>query len=757
MKRRTLLIIFLLILLTSCAPSQLPSPSSQWRYAHLLTLDPADAAHPALDLIALYTRSTAYDLQIRLDILDLLESSHADFYIALDLAPGGEVKLPINAETSRLWDILIIIPAESPARISNLLPPNSKFQNPIPNSHSPPLPIPRVIRDPVLDTLTISLNAHLLPEQAEPFYIQAFATSSGSPEVLDSIAPTSSEAVTHERAPMLISFWNALPAHTPAQALRRWDGAHTGPLGRRHGLKYLIEAAGRHQVPIALLDLKSPLSLSALEFLGGLSQIEDYAKNNLITIPDTLPAPLFGDLPAWANQRGAAIGREKAIKFGLKGSSLLYTHAQQPTQFSPYRLSLVLQPAVDEGVPQTHIFRSGDRSILPIPLKGYDTVQISEDGINLDIKKALLTAAIEADSSNVTPITVLGGDLPHTNWGDPLIVDLTMRYISAHPWIQPLAEADILTFPQQTGYVHLPLSGAFQQHDRVLEALESAPTNTITNLAWDAYLTTLAPADPDYQDLPKLRSQYLGVIGDLLSAAQWENNIEGDEMAIRKDCAVDSDFDGQPECMLSSENMFALIDPQGARLSLFFIRDENGPIQVVGQSSQFAVGLSDPFTWDYSRVPLSDPKVIPGAFAGPWELYEITYLPDGLRFSSPSVQKDYILSENGLHVEYQISKPIQVQVPLALAPETRFSSGWEERYYYEDSPQGWIWGIDSGPRVIVDTSGVLTTQTFIDDLPALSFPEDPNYDYPPGHFLPIPLGVATIQAEEDFWVELFFP
>ncbi|MBL7164112.1 MAG: hypothetical protein ISS57_16060 [Anaerolineales bacterium] len=460
MQRRALLIIFILILLTGCAPTPRPSAASTdvWRYAHLRALDPADAAQPSLDLIALYTRYTRHDLQIRLDILDLPETAHPDIYIALDLVPGGEVELPINANTSRPWDHLIVIPSDD-------LPTILESQYPISNLQSPFLPIPRVIRDPVLDTITISLNAHLLPKQTGVFYIQAFTTEPDSTVVADSINMTSSEAQPPGRAPLLISFWNALPAHTPAQALRRWDGAHTGPLGRRHGLKHLLDAVESHQVPITLLDLKSPLSLSALEILDAAPQIKELAADGLVIIPDTLQAPYFGGLPTWVNQKAAAISRETAINFGLKGSQLLYIHDQQPSQLTPYNLSLVIQSSGDEEVPQTHIYRYGDQTILPIPLRNYDAVQISEEGIDLDIKKALLAAAIAADSSSNTPITVLGGDLPHSNWGDPLIVGLAMRYIAAHPWIQPLSEANLLTYGRITGYEPPIQQPTSQQND----------------------------------------------------------------------------------------------------------------------------------------------------------------------------------------------------------------------------------------------------------------------------------------------------
>ena len=718
----------------------------------LRALDPADAAQPELDLIALYSRSKTYDLQIRLDLLDLPETSQPDIYIALDLVPGGDVGLPINAESSRPWDILISIPSEGTALLS-------ENQSSISNLQSPTFLIPRVVRDPIMDTVTISVNANLLPIQSSVFYIQVLTTAPNSPTVSDVIEMISSEAQPLGRAPLLISFWNSLPAHTPAQALRRWDGAHTGPLGRRHGLRHIVDAAQRYQVPITLLDLKSPFSLSALDLLNVMPGIAKAESDGILTLPDTLPVGYFGKLPEWAKHTVASISRQTGTNMGVSGSPLIFTYNQQAGKLSPYWTALELHDVTDQEVPQTHIYQHGISSILPLPLQRYDAAQITEEGLDLEIKKALLATALGVESSDPVPITLLGGNLPHTHWGDPELVDLAMRYIAAHPWIQAMGEIDILNYERISGYLPPEAIPTLDQYEPILSALEDAPPSSITALAWDAYLGLMAPADPSYEELPVLRSQYLGVIGDLLIAAVWDANVGAGNthLAIRKDCDIDSDFDGEAECIISTEDVFALIDPQGARLNLLFIRDKEGIHQVVGQSSQFAVGLNDPFSWDLSRGPQADPEVIPGAFAGPWEAYEISMIKDGLRFTSPTVQKDFTLLKDGLRVEYQSNIPLQVQVPLALAPQTRFSSGWGDRYFQEETTQGWVWGVKSESRVQVKTSGVLTTQTFIDDHPALLVPENPNYEYLPGHYIPIPLAIATIQAEGNFWVELKIP
>ncbi len=759
MQRGTFLITTIFLLLTACAPAEFSTPASSWRYSHLRALDPVDAPHPASDLIALYTRTTTYDFQIRLDLLDLPDTAHSDIYIALDFVPGGKTELPIAAKSSSPWDLLLVIPSAGPPTLSESQSRTSNLSQSLPAEEgSAILPLPRVVRDHVLDTIVISLNAHLLPKQSGAFFIEAYTTPPGSAVVEDTIQAVSSDALPPGRAPLLLTFWNALPAHTPAQALRRWDAAHTGPLGRRHGLKHLVEAAQRHQVPITLLDLKSPLSLSALELLEGTSQIKHLAANDLVTIPDAWPMAYFGPLPTWVNQKMASTSREISGGFGLRGSPLLYTHNQLPSQPAPYALSLVLQSPTDvDEIPQTHIYRSGSQAILPIPLRGNDADQLTQEGLDLEIKKALLTAAIQADSSFPSPITVLGGDLPHTNWGDPMIVDLAMRYINTHPWIRPLGELDLLTYRRILGFERATHSTVSQEHENILAALEMAPPSPITELAWDAYWALLAPADPAYAELPELRANYLEVIDDLLTAAQWDANTGGSAMRQFESftaCAPNTDSDGGTECILASEKIFALIDSQGARLSLLFARGEDGTHQIVGPSSQFSVGLSDPSNWDLSRGPRADPDVISGGLAGPWEPYEISLIPNGLRFSSSSVQKDYLLSKDGLRVEITASAPMGVQIPLAVAPEMRFSLGWGERYFSENTPQGWVWGIESGPRVRVQTSGVLTPQTFADDLPALLVPENPNYNYPPGHFIPFPLAVPQITAQGDFWVQL---
>ena len=122
---------------------------------------------------------------------------------------------------------------------------------------------------------------------------QAFSAPAGDSAIADSMAAFSLEGRPPARARTLLAFWNTLPAYSPAQALRRSDGAHTGPLGGRHGLGNLLKAARDYQAPVALLDLKTISSLSALDFLDQVQPLKEMADR------DAHPAGCFRCTRGW--------------------------------------------------------------------------------------------------------------------------------------------------------------------------------------------------------------------------------------------------------------------------------------------------------------------------------------------------------------------------------------------------------------------------------------------------------------------------
>jgi hypothetical protein len=182
-----------------------------------------------------------------------------------------------------------------------------------------------------------------------------------------------------------------------------------------------------------------------------------------------------------------------------------------------------------------------------------------------------------------------------------------------------------------------------------------------------------------------------------------------------------------------------------------------GPHQLVGPSSQFAVGLSDPSQWHLELSEAADPSVIPGAFyddTNSWMNYTPEVIPEGITFSSPdgSRLKTYRLLEDGIEISYQVSITVNTRIPLAVDPQAFYLFPTEYQSALE--PGAWTWGQVNGIQVEVRTDAVLLTQNFIDSFPYLSDPEDPDRAYPGGHYLPFPLSVVTLQGNGNFEVQI---
>lgn len=283
-----------------------------------------------------------------------------------------------------------------------------------------------------------------------------------------------------------------------------------------------------------------------------------------------------------------------------------------------------------------------------------------------------------------------------------------------------------------------------------LQALQSAPENAATLSAWQAYLT-LTAFTSDTQ-LQALGHAYLGQVGELLAAANWAK-----KPTSRADCADDLNGDGRAECVLANQAYFAVLETDGARLTQFFFLDANGPHQVVGPSSQFAIGLSDPTEWHPERGEAADPSVIPGAFTDAtdtWATYTPTIRADAITFTNPdgSRLKTYQLTGTGIEVRYQTQGQGSASIPLALDPQ-KFYSGRAD-YQATLAPHSWTWSLAGGSAVEVRTDAALSAEGFISEIPFRSLSEDPNLDYPKGDYLPFPLSLVTIQSGGDFSVEI---
>jgi hypothetical protein len=56
--------------------------------------------------------------------------------------------------------------------------------------------------------------------------------------------------------------------------------------------------------------------------------------------------------------------------------------------------------------------------------------------------------------------------------------------------------------------------------------------------------------------------------------------------------------------------------------------------------------------------------------------------------------------------------------------------------------------------VLIRSSTPAVTWSFLDSRPFFAQTEDPNQDYPPGHYLVFPLALVEFPAQRDFYVEI---
>jgi hypothetical protein len=725
---RLLLALLLASLLpASCqvGPSWQSSPS--WSYVDLRVILSAPGDNPSHEIAAVYARSTGDDLQIRLDLLDSPEEVDYDLYLALDSSPGGGGAFPLVVEPGMDWNVLVVIPANGP--ITAVRPDGGAI---------PGLRL-RVQRDPYLDTVVISLDRRSLGKPKGNLPFQVFLASAGSltPQSYSGILSSDGwkGSSPPPRVEIMLVFWDTFPAASPAQALRRWDGAHTGPNSERHGLRNLLRAFSETKTPAALLDLKNPASLSALDYVGGLEQVLNMEDSGLLVLPDTSPIA-----SAWSES--IEHPSDTALLKSIRESRMVGSYfGFKPSQFLYYPSS--------EAPPQGSLAEGNYRFIFhqEIPLES--ALQLDSEGPSLEMRRTLLQYALEPGERKNSPV-IMGGSLADSSWGNYPAALNTIRYLKSRPWISFRSPADLAANSQPT-----------IQANR-LGSTQAASPGPVSDLAWQFYRDLLSPPSPIADRLNELRAGYLGQAGFFHAAADWAEDPLG--AFGMNGCQVDLDGDGMPECVLSSNDVFLILKPEGGFAPLGFARTETGVHQILGPSSQFVVGMSDPSAWKPELGQTGEPRQLRGAFSDvlagfgtpSWETYSTETNETRMTFTSSdgSLVKTYQLAPGGFTVDYRTEKMIEVQVPLVLDPEHRFSPGWRESYQVEIGENKMVWYLQGGPRLELYSEKALVVRSFIDSRDSILAPENPNFEFPPGHFLPFPMVLAELTAQGEFTLKL---
>jgi hypothetical protein len=121
-----------------------------------------------------------------------------------------------------------------------------------------------------------------------------------------------------------------------------------------------------------------------------------------------------------------------------------------------------------------------------------------------------------------------------------------------------------------------------------------------------------------------------------------------------------------------------------------------------------------------------------------------------------TMRKSFSLLPNGLYVEIRDLNHSSYNslIPLAVDPWLRFTPGWGDLYTSAKSPFSFQWGISSVETVDIRSTNQINGFAFNATHAALFYPEDPNYDYSRGHYLPFPLALIEISSTENYSVDI---
>ena len=368
--RKSLLLLFSIIIslpfLSAClATNSTHTEEEDWNKSDLLYFEGLDSSDSRSEILAVYFRFLDHP-QVRIDFLELEESTPLEIKILLDNQPGWDKNIQDSNEENKKWDYEIIFDQERKIVINKAAVTEASA-------------VPKDFTfDILMDTLIVDWQKNF---NTKNLTIKVFCRSTGQDTWQDQTGEiflfSSSPQI---EAPLILEFWNVLPAETPAQTLRYWDGAHSGPFGRRHGLKHLLQAAETNKLPLFLLDFQNPQSLSAINYLGQSEYINSLLEQGLLVLPEYRNLSL-------ARTPGKCLGWESALKIPSK---FLFTNSLQT-------LTGNFSAAFIYTIDHNHLYEYSQKTLIPLPSTFFDEQnelepediieQINYEGLSLDVKK----------------------------------------------------------------------------------------------------------------------------------------------------------------------------------------------------------------------------------------------------------------------------------------------------------------------------------------------------------------------------------
>jgi len=757
------LVFCIIILFVALIPATKSEQSQQlgnidWKYSDLKAFDQPGEINPGADLVAVYFRESDHRCEIRLDLLASSLEVIPEAYFLIDFLPGGQNYVRIANEkinTSVEWDFALrLLPNDFIQHIEPEISSSSII-------YTTPLQI-KAKRNFEQDTIEIQFRCDAIGIELPGAKIGIILVDPSETDLGSRI--DQSTAILIDSAPpasanILMLFTETFAGKTPAQAVKNWDGAHTGPESARHGLSHLLKAVDFYRVPVFLVDLKTPQNLSALDAIGVLHDLIRLEQEELLILPDysfiqlssepefSLPTNVYSDALSWSKQ----VSKEMGL-----ASSTFFTASQWPqTADLPAGYQFFL-PAASPVMQQINICKSGQIKFLCSPPPQDVTInyiqhqnEIGSAGLTISARETLILSAMR----NKGEIVVFGGSLAQSVWGNIGISDRVFKYFQSHPWINPVNSNDLLTWVVSPEAIvefkptavtqpksvdgKLPVEFDIPQAlvNSITERLNQLPLNSVTTFARQSFYALLSTNNPQQH---QLNAASLGQIGHLIYAAKWASGPE-----TQLDCNNDINWDGINECIISTKNIFASFDTIGGSMVSAFALTDTGIEQIATSSYQVANGLSDPFRWKSELGVHGDPDapgaaLVEPAFANKEFLSRIEGNSLFFESSDGTIKKEIRLFADRIRIDYQLATPQVIQFQSSSNPWERYSANWRERY----------------AKKTILTNMQFQETAFWQPLPYLNEPEDPNFDYGRGFFTLFPFDIFTFQGHGANWLEI---
>jgi hypothetical protein len=229
-------------------------------------------------------------------------------------------------------------------------------------------------------------------------------------------------------------------------------------------------------------------------------------------------------------------------------------------------------------------------------------------------------------------------------------------------------------------------------------------------------------------------------------------------------CDKDLNKDGEKDCLLMNQHFFLIVDLNSGYLPFLAVKGrDNQFFQVSGSSSQLMFGLSPSQEWDLTQKVFSDPSVLPGIRIHPSTKMRVLSIAANQKQLLIALQDDsdtlrITLNEENLKLEYNLSaEPTTLQLPFicpnpqqpqsyAITAEPAHSlnliSACEDNQF--------AFRISGQIRTIQNASGV-------DIHSLIQTPENPDFEYPKAHYLPIGLSLSEITFDSHLTLSLSVP